>query len=243
MKRALVTLLDDKFVIGAEVFLKSFLHFNPWFSDEFIMFDNGISEENKDMLFEMYNGVIFKKINKKKYADVNLSRTHDKLKATYYTLEVFSLYDYDRLTFIDMDTVVLDNIKEIFEQEDNISGCKVYNARTDRLGETINTGVFTINRDCIDKHIYNGLIRVAQRGHSSPDQKTINRFFRSKISYINKRYNVEKRMQHSTKYRYCFDEAKILHYVATKPWEAEKPNPVEASFEEAEKIWLDWYNK
>jgi len=243
MKRALTTLLDDKFVIGAEVFLKSFLHFNPWFSDEFIILDNGISEANKKMLNSYYNGVKFKKINKKMYANVNMRRTHEKLQATYYTLEIFSLYDYDRITFIDMDVVVLDDIKPVFDCKDDIAGCKAYNAKEDRLANTINSGVFTINGDSLKRNVYNGLIRKAHRGYSMPDQKVINGFFADKIGYLNKRYNVEKRMQHSVKYEKVYEEAKILHYVATKPWEFDKPNAVEASFEKSEKIWMEWHNK
>ena len=243
MNIALCTMLDDNFFVGYVGFIKSFLKYNRWFKYDFVIIDNGLCEGNKEHIKSYYDKIVFKKPNKKKYADVNFNKTHDKLKATFYKLDVFRYSEYDRIVFMDMDIIVLDNIKKIFECKDDISGCRAYNARQDELMSHINSGVFVINKSVINKHIYNALIRIARKGYSMPDQKVINRHFAGKIKYIDKTYNVEKRMLHTEKYRDILDNAKCIHYVATKPWERLKPNAIEASFEKLEKIWRKYFNE
>ena len=243
MKICLCTLMDDNFYIGFVGFWKSFIMFNKWFDHDFVVLDNGISEENKNNMLSFYDKIIFRKIKYKNYTETNFNRTHERLKATYYTLDVFSIEEYDRIVFLDMDITVLADIKELFESKDDIRGCKAYNARTDEFNDTINSGVFTINSPAINKHIYNALLRMTRRGQSMPDQRIINGFFSNKMQFFNKSYNVEKRMLHSVKYKKVFDNAKILHWIASKPWEHEKPNDIERSFVELEKVWWEYYNK
>jgi len=243
MRIALCTLMDDNFFIGFVGFWKSFIEYNPWFSYDFVVLNNGISEDNQAKMLEMCSSIIFRKIRKKNYADTNFSKTHDRLKATYYTLEVFNLTEYDRVVFLDMDITVLDNIKVLFESKDDIRACRAYNAKLDMLSDSINSGVFTINDGALNKHVYNSLIRMSRRGQSMPDQRIINGFFKGKMQYFDKRYNVEKRMLHSTNHRDEFDEAKILHWVASKPWEAVKENKREEEFIELEKVWWKYYNE
>lgn len=240
MKIALCTLMDDDFVVGFNGFWKSFLYHNPWFRTsniDFLILDNGISQENKDHMLKLCPKIIFKKINYKAYSETNFNKTHDKLKATFYTLDVFRLYEYDRVVFLDMDITVLADIKELFKSNDTIRACKQYNAKMDCLNNAINSGVFTVNKEAINKSIYNALIRMSQRGMSMPDQKIINGHFSGKITHFNKRLNVEKRMLHSVAHKDIYKGAKILHWISDKPWMKEKRNDIERSFIEAEAIW------
>ena len=64
---------------------------------------------------EFYNLVIFRKPKYHNYNDVNMDSTCNKLKATYYTLDLFSYTDYDRIVFLDMDMIVFDDISELFK--------------------------------------------------------------------------------------------------------------------------------
>lgn len=242
MKIALCTLMDDGFFIGFVGFWKSFIHHNPWFKYDFVVLDNGISEDNKETMKEMCPTIKFRKIRKNNYRNTKFSKTHERLQATYYTLDVFSLYEYDRIVFLDMDITVLGDIKELFESKDPIRGCKAYIPRSDYLETFINSGVFTINSDVINKQTYVALLRKSERGYTMPDQKIINGFFRDKITYFNKSFNVEKRMMHSEKYKHVFDNAKILHWVASKPWEDVKENQKEYEFLELEKVWWKYYD-
>lgn len=168
--------------------------------------------------------------------------TADRLKATYYTLDVFSLVEYDRIVFLDMDIVVLADISALWEVNAQIAGCQVYNSGMDLLGQGINSGVFVINKPAISINTYKELLKLSAQALSMPDQKIINSHFQGKIEYLAKNYNVEKRMLHTKNLKAIKDNPKIIHFVASKPWEKDKPNEIEASFGEWESIWHSYYN-
>lgn len=233
--------MDDDFVIGYIGFIKSFLHYNKWFDYDFIVFDLGISDENKKKMLSYYDKIQFRKIQKKNYSDVNMSGTQEKLKNTYYTLDVFLLSEYDRIVFLDMDLIVLGDISELFTDSCDFGACYGYNAKADELRTDFNSGVFSVSKKWLNKDTYKQLLRIIRKGFSMPDQKCLNRFFRGKTVFYDKIYNVEKRMLHSVKHKSTFKRAVILHFIAEKPWQKEKSNDIERSFGDVEKIWWEWY--
>ena len=165
MKKALVTLLNDKFVIGFEGFWKSFIFYNKWFLSsgiDLIILDDDLSKDSKDIIRAYYDKVIFRNVKKDRYEKVNLTKTHERLQATYYKLDTFGIFEYDRITFIDSDVTVLGDIREIFEAHHGLSACNTYNARMDRVnaGGAINSGVFTVNKKYINKKVYNDLLKI-----------------------------------------------------------------------------------
>ena len=241
-KTALVTLMDNNFVIGYVGFIKSFLYFNPWFNLDIVVFDAGISSENKKYMRSFYPKIIFERIDKKAYSDVKMDKTHPKLQKTYYTLEAFRLIHYDRIVFMDMDIIVQGDIKELFECKHDFAACKSYNAKLDNFNNSINSGVFVVNKKYLDNHVYRQLIRIARKGFSMPDQRTINIFFRDEMKFLPKKYNVEKRMLHTKEHIDILESAVCIHYVASKPWEKEKPNDIEKSFKQLEDLWWKWYD-
>lgn len=242
MKIALCSLMDDNFVIGFKVFIKSLLKHNPWFDYDYVILDNDISDESKEEMNKCYDKLIFRKIKKERYEQVDMSRTADKLKATYYTLDVFSIAEYDRIVFMDVDMLVLDDLSEVFNCGYPFAACKAYNSGQDITRNDINSGLFVINEKYLNKVVYNDLLRIARRGFSMPDQKVLNRYFINQIHFLDKRYNVEKRMYHTKQFKKIKDNPAVIHYVATKPWEPNKPNEIEASFSEWENLWMEYYN-
>ena len=247
MKIGLVTLLDDNFIIGFEGFYKSFIYHNKWFLNsgiDLVILDNGLSDESRYTIMKYKKDAIFRKIKYDKYNKVNMSHTHDKLKATYYKLDIFGILEYDRLVFIDSDVTVLGDVKEIFDCEKQFAACRSYNARLDRLNNSINSGVFVVNKQFINKRTYYDLIKIATRGHSMPDQKTINIYFGNTMQYLSKGYNVEKRMWKTEKLTDVWEGKRILHWVADKPWmpEDKHQNDIEKSFFEIYPLWWKYYN-
>jgi lipopolysaccharide biosynthesis glycosyltransferase len=245
MKIAMFTILSDDFYIGFRTFMKSFLYHNKWFDLDFVILDLGLSPNIKNACKKMYNKVIFRKPNYDKYKDVNFNATHPKLRNTYYFLDVFSLYEYDKILSIDVDMVVLDNLKDLFYKTSNgITGVKGYNRRKDRLGNQINSGLFIVGSEYLNKQTYNTLVQLAQVGYSMPEQKTMNLYFYNKYDYVNKRYNVEKRMLGTKRYKHIINNPAIIHYVGLKPWqEHNRISKNEKGYEELEKIWWEWYYK
>ena len=57
----------------------------------------------------------------------------------------------------------------------------------------------------------------------------------------NKSFNVEKRMEHTRRFRRVIGRMKIAHYVAGKPWE--DYDPEKGKYPNMERIWNLWYKK
>ena len=247
MKQALVTMIDDNFMIGFEGFYKSFIYHNKWFLQsqiDLIILDNGLSEESKNKILSYNNKAIFRTLKKEKYSAVRFDRTQENLQSTYYKLDIFGIYEYDRLTFIDSDVTVLGDIKKVFEYENIISACATYSPHNDRLNRSINSGVFTINKTAINKVVYHQLIKIATKGHTMPDQRTINIYFSGQMNFMDKEFNVEKRMWKSVDKKKHWENKKILHWVANKPWMTpeEHRNDEEREFFEIYHYWQKYYD-
>lgn len=239
---ALVTLLNRKMIIGFKVFLTSFLFHNPWFEDDIVILDLDLKDDEKKELKKWYPKIIFKGIQEKNYKDVDMRKTADKLKPTYYKLDVFDIEGYSRLVFIDVDVVILDNISELFSAElEGIAAIKGYSEKTDNLRDDINSGVLVITEYYLNKETYNGVVEAAKPGHSMPDQKVINQYFKGKMQYFNKSFNVEKRMEHTANFSHVLAKKKIVHFVAGKPWE--KNDDEKGKYPAMEAIWNEWYEK
>ena len=241
MKIALCSMINDGFLIAFEGFIKSLLKNNPWFDLDIILIDLKTSGKTKFKCLEYYPKINFIQPKYGNYRKVNFTRTQEILKCTYYKLDAFSYYDdYDRIIFIDLDTIVLKDISYLFNLECPLGGCKGYNRTRDVFRDDINSGVFVINKENLCKEIYFGLIRQARVGYSMPDQKTINLYFKGRITYLDKRYNCEKRMMVSKNFKDKFDDAYIIHYISQKPWDIQKDRNNQG-FEAVEKIWWDYY--
>lgn len=242
MTKALVALIDDNFIIAYEVFIKSLLKHNPWFDHTIVFLDCGLSNDSKKKILSKYKKVKFEHVRIENYRSINMAKTAKHLRKTYYTFEAFRL-PYDRIVFMDMDLLITGDISEIFDCDKPIAGCKTYSPHQDCLTGTINTGVFVINHQLINMATCKRLIRYCRNGYSMPDQHGINRFFRNQISYLPKKYNVEKRMYKATRdeMKKILEDVRVIHYVAKKPWQKSNA-PIDQGFEEVEKLWWDCYN-
>lgn len=240
--RALVTLLNRAMMKGFIVFITSFLINNPWFfgtGDDLVILDIDLTETDKEKIRKIFSNVIFKRVQFDNYKSVNFGATKERLVPTYYKLDMFSLYDYSHVVFIDVDTVVIGDISELFSTPVHfIGGVKAYAEKKDKLRGDINSGVVIIDNSCLNETTYKRLINVSNVGYSMPDQKTINLFFKNRIDFFNKMYNVEKRMERTRRYKHIIKSMKIVHYVAGKPWENDDPE--KGKYPMMEKIWYDW---
>jgi lipopolysaccharide biosynthesis glycosyltransferase len=236
MTRALVTMLNDDFVIGFKAMLASLLEHNTWFDLPIVILDDGVSDAEKIKLLDRYDNIIFQPINREKYKDFNMRVTAQRLRSTYYKLDVFAIKDFSRIVFIDSDTLILANIKPLFDCNETFAAVKGYDCINDMMRRDINSGVFVVNQIHLTEQVYEELLKIAKSGHKMPDQTTLNMYFRNKIHYLEKNYNVEKRMLHTKNFRNILRNIKILHFVGDKPWQP-KTCAREERYTEFEKLW------
>lgn len=244
MKKAIVTMMNDGFYIAYVSFIKSLLTTNRWILEEeipIVVIDDNISPEVKNDMFNFYPFLDFRKPQYGSYANVNMAKTPEVLRSTYYKLDTFSYDDFDRIVFLDLDINLLGDVHELFEEEHDFAACKGYSLASDALRGDINSGVFVVNKPYLNMETYRGLLGVAQQGFSMPDQKTINIYFSRRIFHLPKKYNCEKRMARSKTYSDVWDEKCIVHWISEKPWQPKKQK-INMGFEETEKIWWNFYN-
>ena len=103
-------------------------------------------------------------------------------------LNIWKFTEYNKLIYIDADTIVLNNIDELFKN-DELSGI---NDRSEILNYNgINSGLLVIKPNLVT---YNNLIAALNSDNydlKMSDQSLINDYFtkHSKINYLNENYN------------------------------------------------------
>lgn len=232
----LFTSMTDDFDVAFGPFWRSFIGHNPWFEMDFVILDLGCSLDTRRYVENLCRFVKWIKPKTENYKKVNMSVTAPRLRSTYYKLDAFSLFEYDTVVSIDLDMIVLQDIREVFTQIEEFSACASFR-EPDRIDRTINSGLFVVNNH--REEMYRRLIEIAEPGHAMPDQFPINRYFAGNINYLPKKYNVEKRMQHSS-IALPMEEVAILHYVGQNPWELFKNERCQG-YEDLEALWWEYY--
>jgi len=223
MKKALVFAFNDKFFPGFKVTLKSFLKHNPDYDGDIIILDFNLSNEIRMKCLEIYPTLTFKLINYDLYK-MDQSKVESQFTDTVYKLDMFSLYKYDRIVFLDVDTLVIKPIYELWELDFPIAACLDFKAKGGKLFEKrINSGVLAFGGECLKPEVYKELIKYTVNNFAAnlPDQQPINDFFGSKMYILPNKYNYFKAMYAHKRFKEKFDEAKIIHFYIKKPWQKE----------------------
>jgi lipopolysaccharide biosynthesis glycosyltransferase len=238
----LITLMDDAFLPGALVCLKSLLHHNPGFDLTFIVLDCGLSEATKQKIKSVYPKTEFRQIQKQNYKHINTANTPVRLRNTFYTLDVFAQTDFDRLIFLDMDTLIMGDLTLLFKETAVFAAAQCYKRSKDVLIDEINSGVFVVNKPAISDEVYRQLLAIAPNYPESPDQQILNAAFKGRIKYLDKAFNVEKRLLHARRLSHYRDprNIRILHFVGVKPWASDEEKKREQDYTDFERLWRVW---
>lgn len=207
---------------------------------KFFILDGGITEENKKKFAKIKSKTNFKieyiPVNKELFSNAPLS--HHFTIETYYRLKLPSLIDVDKLLYLDVDTLVKKDLKELYNIDINnyYAGAVIdessYSQNIHKLSvkRYFNAGMLLLNLkkiredkledkffEFIDKH--SDLI-------SYVDQCVLNAVFNENVKFLDRRFNFQ---HHSAldnineKYQQQKKEVIVLHYVAQKkPWNLEK---------------------
>ena len=142
----------------------------------------------------------------------------------------------DKLIYIDVDAIVVDNIDELWDLEvDTIAGVKEGGEWSKHLGiegmddKYVNSGVLVMNLKNIRKrHLDDEMISLLNTNfYYYPDQDVINTVIKDKI-YLSNIYN-------STETTGFRDDAKIIHYIRErKGWIKESPRS---------EIWFKYHDE
>lgn len=152
------------------------------------------------------------------------------LGVTFTKIHCWNLTQYSKCVFLDADTLILENVDELFENDEltAVPDCG--------WPDIFNSGVFVF---CPNKKTFEELAKLAETEGSfdGGDQGLLNNYFKSwqRLSFV---YN----MQATTSYTYVpafakfGQNTKIVHYLGTnKPWRSPKGDAKQPQF--ADQWW------
>ena len=243
---AIVTLTSQDFVVGTMVMFYSLLKNSNLdnFTFDVIYYRNDLdlcqTREKLEFIKNKFNkncDIVFTESNIEEYG--NLDNTLEKYKKTMSKFLVFSL-PYEKIVFLDSDLIILGDLTELFNIKEDFSACHDSGTPTE-----FNTGVMVVNKNFINKNIIPTLIDYAKNFFSHRgDQEHINRLVGKNYNKLPAKYNILK-TQHRHNGSWLAD-ARILHYIAQKPWEPydnSKHYPGNLECTNIEKLWINLYNE
>jgi lipopolysaccharide biosynthesis glycosyltransferase len=249
-KYCLATVTTKTFITGTAALIHSFIEKNTWFDGDIVI----IADVRKLEQYELDTLHAFKNI---KIIDVNpelsenikiLEIEHTELSgksAQFYSLEAFSLYDYEKVLFCDSDMLFLGSIEPLFtsdkallcsgdgphhqglnRKKHSFNPC-IPKSSDEELTNTFNAGFMLIDQSLISQTVYQSLVDMTAKekwlDSTTPhtDQRILNHYFSGQQSIISPIYNYLLAHQNSIAkvHPLEFSDIKVLHFNgSSKPW-------------------------
>ena len=204
---------NDNYLPGVTALVKS-LKYHKCQYDIIIMITKDVSESAKKKLRNL--NVIIKNVDEIHYQGKLSHLIEDRYGKQnnswmmFTKINIWKQTQYEKLLYIDADTIVLKNLDSIFEINENISA--VFGGSLFHKYEGIEAGVLLIKPSM---ETYNKLIEAMNSDKYDlrmSDQTLINDYFVGKINYLDEKWN---RLQKKNR---NINGAYIYHWNGSKPW-------------------------
>tara|TARA_B100001094_G_scaffold322812_1_gene372706 strand:+ start:7494 stop:8192 length:699 start_codon:yes stop_codon:yes gene_type:complete len=206
---------NDAYLPGVIALIKS-LKYNQCKSDILIMVTKDVSLNSKDIIFKL--GAFINDIEEINYKGNNAHKIKDRYGKTneswkmFTKLNIWKLCKYEKILYIDADTITLQNVDHLFDTNARFSAVMGGSKILKYYG--IEGGVLLIEPSL---DTYKNLIDAMNDDTDNlimSDQSLINDYFskRGEITVLDKRYNVLQKKNKHTK------DAFIYHWNGVKPW-------------------------
>lgn len=218
---ALVTYFNDAYWPGFQVMLKSFLKYNPWFCNRLVIYDWGISDENKEKAEKIYPKIIWKYVCSTVYnLDPPFMEKAPKA-INFQKLELFELRHYKKIIVLDSDLVITDDISELFSGYND--GFYVGLFEDAKHKNRPDTGMMVIDHNYLRGYYRDALIADVLAEYAREDLKymsnenVVGNVFRNVIQLVDEDYKPKPASFHP----YC----KIMVTPTIKPWKIHRKIP------------------
>lgn len=209
-RKYVCVLSTDNYIDGVLILYENLKHINSSHS-LLCLVNETISERNIKLLINY--GIEIKKINK-----VNHLTTNFYWKNTFDKLNIFSLVEYEKIVYLDVDVLILENIDSLFDYP-TPSMCYDRPWFNDRF----NSGIMVITPNTSD---YEQLLKLNDEQTANiGDQDLLNKYFKGKINPLPDNYNIMRTLTDEKNAittifhpvgKYINpepDDIKILHYI------------------------------
>ncbi len=161
-----------------------------------------------------------------------LTPSQERFAATYAKLRIFGLSEWDRLVFLDADTLVLKNIDGLFDI-DEFAAAPDHGLEAHAV--TFNSGVFCCQPNA---ETYRDILAKIHTIDSidGGDQGFLNKYFPSPRK-LPSEFNTLKRLYRHHPNLYKDELVRVLHYVGDKPWNT---LAFDSEYSDLERKWLSY---
>ena len=224
---AYITYFSGRYVIGAYVLCLSLRRFTNRkiivlysSDDDLSLFDNIVNVElvKCDKIKNMYSE------KQKRFEDVMTK------------LNIFSIYNYDKLIYIDSDCVVNKNIDFLFSLPEGFYACPDWGLS---YGTDFNSGMLIYTpSEKLKEYVFSNINKVSS--NDGGDQGFLNILFKKDVIFLPPEFNTLKRVYIEHPNVLNIKDSFVIHYVGIKPWDFH----ILEKFEELNKFWykcIDMY--
>jgi lipopolysaccharide biosynthesis glycosyltransferase len=207
-KNIFVTLADGEHAIGAITLARSLARVTE--VPLLVLY----TTESTPCLLSHLSNVILRKV-----APINNPNTprQKRFMATYTKLRIFELLEFERLVYLDADTIVRRNIDDLFESDEVL----VAPDWGIELTDYFNSGMIAFSPcESLKDKIFSNLNEY--HSYDGGDQGYLNEALKGLYRLMPPEYNTLKRLLINHPNLITFDDVKVLHYVGAKPWEINK---------------------
>lgn len=266
-KIAICCILNDSFLVGAEVMLYSFFKRNKWFNGDIIIMHSKnyfkLTHKARGELMDLFGeGIIFYEIDEERYRKgVEHFRGH--ISQEYFPnmitkLEMFNLKGYDKVLVLDADILITGNLQSLFQADKEKYYVAVVNENVEKLeweavrdsdlkdGNYFNCGVLLITKKCFDENVCGGMMEMAENfvfkdlwycGGKWPEQDIMNLYFQGKSVRLFPIWYNFPKREYYGNGRNLTLE-RVVHYWGEKPW-----NWRDKRFEKCYRWWEKEYEE
>lgn len=232
MRIGFTTVLSDLSLKGFLITLNSILTSNLGFNYDIIVFEWGeLSENSKNIILQLYDKVIFKKVESDLYKNHQYDNTWREWKYNCnYRFDVFLLKEYDKVVFFDSDIIFEIPFDRILNQNIEFGACesgeeKMYQFKNKTH---FNGGFLIIGKKFLNEKTRNDLIKIAETSppienmlnsnNWTSDQPILNTYFENKIDWLPNEYNYPVFLLNNDNIKL----PKNYHFVGpNKPWDSD----------------------
>ena len=160
---AFASYVDNNYLRGFEVLFKSMLLNNPWFDNDFIVYYDDLTAESVERISLLYPNFVWRRINGAHYSSYKKGdKTNYLVEKAYYILEVFRERGYDRVVTLDVDMVVLGDIKHLATTDAAFTAVPQF--FQSRGGWRINSGVMSFDRSAMSDEFVKRMDKIGRTG-------------------------------------------------------------------------------
>lgn len=268
---ALVTVSTANYFQWTMTMLFSFLQSNPWFNGEIRVISHDLGDDAfpGEHVFPGLSVIRPSRdlVSRLQVLGMEIPSLSDKL-ARFYALEMFNIQEFDRLIFLDSDTVVVGSLEPLLELPEGFYACSEWfsgkarrfsdfasieagNASENDIKTPVNTGFMMISEAFLTRKTYSHLLDFITPDHwansdtSLTDQLIINKYFHKEIKVISSRYNYRPKNAAGIlrAENLKLEDAVVIHYLLkAKPWNFQEVWPTSSTSLEMLKACEIWYN-